>query len=106
MDANSKLTAAESFAEVTSFSIGGWIAQLVSAMAVVVVDAVSYMISRLSIALIRGREPEPVKRGNETSMWREPVDGLSFLFRNGLLRPITIGVLGFGFSSGVSAQAS
>ncbi len=57
IEANSKLTASESVVEVTAFSVGGWIAQLVSAIATVTVDALSFLVSGVAIALIRKSEP-------------------------------------------------
>ena len=57
--ANSRLSASASVAEVGAFSVGGWIAQLFSAIAVAAVDAVTFLVSALVLASIRAPEPAP-----------------------------------------------
>ena len=57
--ANSRLSASASVAEVGAFSLGGWIAQLSSAIAVAAVDAVTFLVSALLLTSIRTSEPAP-----------------------------------------------
>ena len=58
VDANSKLTASESFAEVTAFSMGGWVAQLSNSVAVAAIGGLTFLVSALSLAFIRKQEPD------------------------------------------------
>ena len=69
VDANSKLTASESFAEVTAFSIGGWIAQLSNSVAVAAIGGLTFLVSSLSLAFIRKQEPdaEPSEQGGSVA---------------------------------------
>ena len=53
VDANSKLTASESFAEVTAFSVGGWIAQLANSTLVAAIGGLTFLVSALSLAFVR-----------------------------------------------------
>ena len=56
--ANSRLTASESFAEVTAFSMGGWIAQLSNSVAVAAIGGLTFLVSALSLTFIRKQEPD------------------------------------------------
>lgn len=47
VEANSKLAASGSVVETSAFSVGGWIAQLVSAVATVITEALSFVLSAL-----------------------------------------------------------
>ena len=69
VDANSRLTASESFAEVTAFSIGGWIAQLSNSVAVAAIRGLTFLVSSLSLAFIRRQEPdaEPSEQGGSVA---------------------------------------
>ena len=58
IDANSKLTASESFAEVTAFSIGGWIAQILNSVVVAAIGGLTFLVSAVSLAFIRKQEPD------------------------------------------------
>ena len=67
--ANSRLTASESFAEVTAFSMGGWIAQLSNSVAVAAIGGLTFLVSALSLAFIRKQEPdaEPSEQGGSVA---------------------------------------
>ena len=69
VDANSKLTASESFAEVTAFSMGGWIAQLSNSVAVAAIGGLTFLVSALSLTFIRKQEPdaEPSEQGGSVA---------------------------------------
>ena len=69
VDANSKLTASESFAEVTAFSIGGWIAQLSNSVAVAAIGGLTFLVSALSLTFIRKQKPdaEPSEQGGSVA---------------------------------------
>jgi MFS family permease len=101
VDANSKLTASSSVVEVTAFSIGGWISQLVSAIAVVIADAVTFLLSGIAIALIRRPEKPPEAAVTGRSISREILEGLSYLWRDRLLRAFAMADGALGFAGGI-----
>ena len=82
VEANSHLSASASVVEVGAFRLGGWIAQLFSAIAAVAVDAATYLVSGLLLIWIRtpespgrsGRQPQHAKgdRGGASAGYREP----------------------------------
>jgi MFS family permease len=88
VEGNAKLGMTGAIAEVIAPALAGAIVQLVSAVAAIVVDAVSFLISALSIALIRAPEPPPAPRG-ERSAWAEIGDGLTTVWRDRFIRATT-----------------
>ena len=59
VEGNSKLAASASVAEFGSFSVAGWLVQLVTAPGAMAVDAVSFLFSAASLRAIRTPEPPP-----------------------------------------------
>ena len=103
LEANSKLTGSESFAEVTAFSVGGWIAQLAGSIVLAVVDALMFLASAVSLALIRKPEPEPEPDTlqHRGGLVRQIVEGLRMVWRNRLLRTLTAAETAEGFANGI-----
>ncbi|MCI0440687.1 MAG: MFS transporter [Chloroflexi bacterium] len=101
VEANSKLTATESVVEVTSFSLGGWIAQLASAITVAAIDAFTFLFSGIALALIRKRELDTPRRAERRSAHLEIRDGLALVWRNTYLRAIGGVTLIEGFAGGI-----
>ena len=101
LEGNSKLAASAAAAEAGSFSIGGWIVQIFSATAAVVVDAVSYLVSGLLFAGIRKaeapREPPPAN----TSIVAEVREGLGALFGHPVLRAMGLANAAMDLGSGM-----
>lgn len=58
-DANAKIGATESFARVSGPGIGAGLASLIGAAATMLLDALSYLVSVVSLGLIRGVDDEP-----------------------------------------------
>ncbi|HEY7295601.1 MAG TPA: MFS transporter, partial [Dehalococcoidia bacterium] len=88
VEGNSKLTASAAVAEFGAFSAGGWLVQLFSAPAAVLVDAVSFAISAGSIAAVRTAEPAPAAHERRTPLRREIADGARFIWQQPLLRSL------------------
>ncbi len=101
VEANSKLSASAAVAEVGVFSLGGWLAQVFSAVAVAAVDAVSFFVSGLLLAWIRKPEPAPVPDGERPGMTREVVIGLRFVVGNPVLRAIGVSKAATGLGGGI-----
>lgn len=88
VEANSKLSASESVVAATAFSSAGWIVQLFSAITATVIDALSYLFSALSIALIRAPEGRLTRPGTGQGAFNETVEGMVLVWREPALRAI------------------
>ena len=88
VEGNSKLTAANSVAEVAAFSAAGWLIQLITAPLAVLVDAVTFLISALFIGRIKAPEPPPTPPVAGTSLRTEILDGLRVIIGNPMLRAL------------------
>jgi MFS family permease len=90
-DANGKLFATESAAHVGGPGLGGLLLQALGAAGAIAVDVVSFLVSAVTLTMIRRPEPPPPKppRGRVRA---ELVDGLRYTFG----RPFTRAVLGAG----------
>ena len=89
VDANAKLAANTSVAALTGAGAGGWLVQLLTAPFVFVVDALSMVWSALWIRAIRHRE-QPVRKAPDRHLGREIGEGVRFVARHPLLRPIAM----------------
>src|SRR4051812_35546006 len=72
--ANSALSASGSVAEVSAFSIGGVLVQLLTAPIAIAVDAVSFVVSAIVLGTIRRPEAEPTPVAERTSIRAEIID--------------------------------
>jgi len=88
MEGNAKLTASESVAEFSAFSVSGWLVQIFSGPAALLVDAVTFLFSALSLSAIRRPEPPHVRREEQASVREEALDGLRAVWRDGVLRSL------------------
>ena len=88
VEANSKLAASGSVVETGAFSVGGWIAQLATALATVVTGAFSFLFSALFFAAIRKPESTVSSTDQHRSTLREAWEGLSFVFGHPVLRAL------------------
>ena len=90
VDANSKLTASESFAEVTAFSIGGWIAQILNSVVVAAIGGLTFLVSALSLVFIRKQEPDAEPSQDGGNVLREIWQGLGVVWKDRLLRALAV----------------
>lgn len=89
-DANGKLFATESAAHVSGPGLGGVLLQALGAAGAVAVDVVSFLVSAVTLRMIRSPEPPPAPpRGTARS---DLIEGLAYTFG----RPFTRAVLGAG----------
>ena len=89
VQANAKLALSESVAEVSGPGIAGFLVTALTAPVAIAFDALSFLVSAVSIALVRRPEPPPAERG-DTHMLEEIRDGLRFTWRNPYLRPMAL----------------
>jgi len=87
LEANSRLTGSASVAEAASFSLGGWLVQLLSGPGAIAIDAVSFLWSAKWLRGIELDEQERV-RERETSIIEEIRDGLHLVWHHGTLRAL------------------
>jgi MFS family permease len=88
IEGNSKLESTRSLAQITGPAIGGGLVQLLSATTAVLVDAVSYLVSAASLAMVRTAEPAP-EPARHQRLRTQIAEGLRFVLGHRLLRPIT-----------------
>jgi MFS family permease len=88
LEGNSKLQASAAVVEVGSFGIAGALVQLLTAPLAILVDAVSFVLSAVSLASIRASEPEPAPPEARQNTWLEIGEGFRFVLASPLLRPL------------------
>jgi len=88
IDGNSKLATSSSIAEIGGPGLAGTLVQLVSSPFAILVDAVSFVVSAVSLILIRTPEPPPPPRMEATAISQEIVEGLQLVRRHRVLFPI------------------
>ena len=99
-EANSKLSAASAVVESGSFTVGGWIAQLASALVAVTTQAGVFLASGLLLLSIRHREPLPPTAADRRPLRAELTDGFRALFGQPILRALALSNALIGFGSG------
>ena len=100
-EGNSKLQLSHSAADVTGPGVAGGLVQLIGAPFVLLLDALSFLVSAAFLRRIGSLEPTPLRAHRQT-VWREIGDGLRLLWEQPALRAMTL-VTGVG-SLGNSVQ--
>lgn len=90
VDGNSKLATSSSLAEIGGPGVAGALVQIVSAPFAILVDAVSYVVSAISLMRIRSPEPARPPRELVTPIRREIVEGLKLVRQHRVLFPIVL----------------
>jgi MFS family permease len=85
---NSRLAASASVAEIGAFGLGGWLVQWLTAPIAILVDALSFIASAVSIAAIRSREHAPQSSAKVTALLPEIQAGLRGLWTEPNLRAL------------------
>lgn len=85
VEGNSKLFSSAAIAEVGGPGLGGWLIGAITAPVVLVVDALSFLVSATALAALRGHEPEPSPRPTP-DLWAELREGFRAVFAHPLLR--------------------
>lgn len=88
--ANSALSASSSVAEVSAFSIGGVLVQLLTAPIAIAVDAISFLASAIVLGTIRRPEPPRPPPAERQPIRAEILDGLRPIARSPILRAIVV----------------
>ena len=88
VEGNSKLAMSSSVAEIGGPGIAGALVQIFSAPFAILIDAWSYLVSALSLALIRAPEPVRPVRDTPTGIGHEIVEGLRMVRRHPVVFPL------------------
>jgi MFS family permease len=89
VDANSKLELSGAVLSIAGPSAAGLLIQLMSAPKAIIVDAVSYLLSALSLRGV-GTAEEPSRQAQRPSLWAEIGEGVRELVRTPLLWALTV----------------
>jgi len=87
LEANSKLQVSESVTQVAGPGVGGGLVQLLGVPVAIAADAVSFIVSALSLLLVRAREPAP-SGAESRNLGREIQVGLATVLRTPSLRAL------------------
>ena len=90
VEGNSKLAMSASIAEVGGPGFAGALVQIVSAPFALLVDAFSYIVSAISLFLIRAPEPPRPPRESTSRILHEVVEGLSAVRRHPVVLPLAL----------------
>jgi MFS family permease len=88
VEGNAKLAASASVAEMGGFAAAGALVQFLSGPIAMLVDAVTFVVSALSLGWIRTPEPQPQPKALRESATREAVEGLRVVWRDRTLRAL------------------
>jgi MFS family permease len=88
VDGNAKLEISRSGAQLAGPGVSGLLVQAFSAPIAILADAISYACSVASLLLIRAGEPRPLRGVTHEPMRRQIAEGLRYVGRHTLLRPL------------------
>lgn len=91
LEGNTKLATTSSLAEVGGPAVAGALIQAVTAPIAVLFDAITFVISAVTLSLIRTPEPKS-RRVEQSSMLEEVRDGFGVIMRQPILRTLVIGM--------------
>jgi MFS family permease len=90
IEGNAKLAGTNSVAEVASFSLSGWLVQLLKAPGALAIDAASFLVSAYAVWRIKQPEPETDYDAESSHFWREAQEGAGFVLSHGVLRSLAL----------------
>lgn len=90
VEGNSKLTATASVAEFASFSLSGWLVQLLKGPGALVIDAASFLASAFALWRIRAPELAPAALEERGHIASEAWEGLQFVAREPILASLAV----------------
>jgi predicted MFS family arabinose efflux permease len=100
VDANSKLATSSSIAEIGGPGLAGLLVQIGGAPFAILVDAISFIVSAVSLAMIRSHEPLRPVRETTTRIAHEIVEGLRAVRNHAIVFPLALrSILGHVFGS-------
>lgn len=91
LEGNTKLATTDALAEIGGPALAGLLIQVISAPMAILFDALSFLFSAASLAMIRTFEPRPTTNRTTRSIWHEMIEGLRVIAHHPLLRIIATG---------------
>jgi MFS family permease len=88
LEGNNKLNTSFSIALLAGPGLGGVLVQAIGAARTIGINALSYVVSVLTLLWIREPEPHPRKGGEQSSVMTELREGIGVVFRHPLLRSL------------------
>ncbi|MGW0882092.1 MFS transporter [Streptomyces sp. NPDC002671] len=89
VEASAKMGVSSSAADVAGPGLAGVLVSALTAPVALIVDAFSYLVSVVSLLLIRTPEPRP-EQGARRHVWRELRDGLDWVMKDRILRALAL----------------
>jgi MFS family permease len=90
IEGNARVSASSSVVEVAGFGVAGALVQWLTAPIAILVDAASFLLSALSLRLIRHDEPPPTPPEARESALAEVREGVRVIARTPVLRALTL----------------
>lgn len=103
VEANGKLTTTSSAAQITGQPIAGAVVQAIGAAAAMLVDAVTFACSALTLAFVATNEPANPAKDQRRRLRSEIHEGLMYLLRQKTLRVVALTTSTSNFMSGMVA---
>jgi MFS family permease len=103
VEGNSKLGATDSLAEIGGPPLAGVLVQTITAPLAILFDALSFLVSAASVALIRKPEPAPTPHAERVGAWSEILVGLRVVFGDPVLRATVAAGASWSFFGGAYA---
>ena len=88
VEGNSRLATSSAIAEIGGPGFAGALVQVVSAPFAILVDALSFVVSAVTLLMIRAAEPPPPPRETTTRIVHEIVEGLRIVRRHTIVFPL------------------
>ena len=104
VEGNAKLESTRSVSSIAGPAVAGFLVQVLSASAAILVDACSYIVSFVSLLLIRAPEPHPAEGVVRQTFWQDLGEGLGTITKDRYLSAIArcTGTSNFFSSAGMS----
>ena len=103
---NSSMETIRASGQVVGPGLGGWLVALIGAANVVVIQAVTFAVSAVSLMAIRTPEPVIPLRANQPGLRAQIMEGLAFVGRNRILRATAITSAASNFSFAIASAVS
>jgi len=100
VEGNARMTASASVAEMGGFGAAGALVQFLSGPIAVLVDAVTFLISAISLGWIKTNEPPPKSKELRQSVIQEAKEGLHLVLNDRTLRALVACVTTIRFAGG------
>jgi hypothetical protein len=100
IEANSKLEVTNSLSYIAGPGLAGWLVEWLSAPIAILADAATFLLSALSLGLIRQPEPLPEAERETGSLQQRIGAGLRLILNRPLLRAMAISALTSNFAGG------